>query len=371
MATKKRPAPKALPVERHNEVIRQWQILRAIESSRYGLTVADLAGRFDVTTRTIRRDLEALAMAGFPLDPIKRDATTRWILDRDVFQGLVEADLSLPELCALYFSRTLTEVMVGMPFYRDLETAFEKLETALTPKMKRYLDALSGVFGAKPHSRKKPGAKQNAVMSALYEAILQHRTVRMRYYSFHSRAERDYVIEPYRLAYANGGMYLFAFVRAYGQLRTFAVERIRSAAMTEQRFDVTGTLAEDVFGESMGVHSGTPEAVAVRFLAEAAPHVAERVWHRKQKLEPQPDGSLIVRLQVVVDFALQAWILSFGPLAQVLAPAHLAERIYEQLEEARDQYAPRLFDDAAPARPADHPRLPFKAERRSATTRPA
>ena len=147
----------------------------------------------------------------------------------------------------------------------------------------------------------------------------------MRYYSFHSRAERDYVIEPYRLAYANGGMYLFAFVRAYGQLRTFAVERIRSAAMTEQRFDVTGTLAEDVFGESMGVHSGTPEAVAVRFLAEAAPHVAERVWHRKQKLEPQPDGSLIVRLLVVVDFALQAWILSFGPLAQVLAPAHLAQ----------------------------------------------
>src|SRR6187200_3244086 len=99
MAIKKRPAPKALPVERHTEVIRQWQIPRAIESSRFGLTVTDLAGRFDVTTRTIRRDLDALAMAGFPLDSIKREAATRWILNRDVFQGLVEAALSLPELC--------------------------------------------------------------------------------------------------------------------------------------------------------------------------------------------------------------------------------------------------------------------------------
>jgi predicted DNA-binding transcriptional regulator YafY len=371
MTAKNRPARKPVPVERHTEVIRQWQMLRAIESSRFGLTVTELAERFDVTTRTIRRDLDALSMAGFPLDSTKRDTTTRWILNREVFQGLVEADLSLPELCALYFSRTLTEVMAGMPFHRDLETAFEKLETALTPKMKRYLDALSGVFGAKPHPRKKPGAKQTAVVSVLYEAILQHRTVRMLYYSFHSRAERDYVVEPYRLAYANGGLYLFAFVRAYGQMRTFAVERIRSAAMTEQRFDVTAALADDAFGESIGVHSGKPEAVSVRFLREAAPHVAERVWHRTQKLDPQPDGSLVVRLHVVVDFALQAWILSFGPLAQVLAPPQLAERIYEQLEEARDQYAPRLFEPPASARSAGHPRLPFKGERRSATTRPA
>jgi predicted DNA-binding transcriptional regulator YafY len=371
VAKQKTPAPAAVAIERHTEVIRQWQILRAIESSRFGLTIAELAARFEVTTRTIRRDLEALGMAGFPLDTVRRESSTRWILNREVFRGLIEAGLSLPELCALYFSRTLTELMAGMPFHRDLETAFEKLEDALTPKMKRYLDALSGVFGAKALPRKKPGAKQGKVVATLYKAMLEHRTVTMRYYSFHSRAERDYVVEPYRLAYANGGLYLFAFVRAYGQMRTFAVERIRSASLMEQRFDQTIRMADETFGESIGVNSGTPEPVVVRFFGDAAPHVAERVWHRTQKLEPQPDGSLIVRLHVAVDFALQAWILSFGPLAQVLSPARLAERIYEQLEEARDQYAPRLFDDVVPAPAVEHPRLPFKAGRRSATTRPS
>jgi hypothetical protein len=60
-----------------------------------------------------------------------------------------------------------------------------------------------------------------------------------------------------------------------------------------------------------------------------------------------------------VDYALRAWILSFGPFAKVEAPARLAEEIFEQLEEAREAYAPRL-DFALPQRvfAIDQPRLP-------------
>ena len=52
---------------RNQEVIRQWKILHALESSRHGATIDGLAGDLDVTTRTIRRDLAALQEAGFAL----------------------------------------------------------------------------------------------------------------------------------------------------------------------------------------------------------------------------------------------------------------------------------------------------------------
>ena len=52
---------------RNAEVIRQWQILREIEGRRTGVTIHELAERVKVTTRTIRRDLQALQEAGFAL----------------------------------------------------------------------------------------------------------------------------------------------------------------------------------------------------------------------------------------------------------------------------------------------------------------
>src|SRR5438477_12050881 len=52
---------------RNAEVIRQWQILREIEAHRTGVTSHDLAKKAGVTTRTIRRDLQAPPEAGFAM----------------------------------------------------------------------------------------------------------------------------------------------------------------------------------------------------------------------------------------------------------------------------------------------------------------
>ena len=59
----------------------------------------------------------------------------------------------------------------------------------------------------------------------------------MRYHSFSSNREKEYLIEPYRLVFAQGGLYVVAFVPEYRQLRTFAVDRIRSLSVTEERFE--------------------------------------------------------------------------------------------------------------------------------------
>ena len=61
------------------------------------------------------------------------------------------------------------------------------------------------------------------------QAILGRRRVRMRYHSFSSQQIKDYIVEPYRLAYAQGGLYLQAFVPEYSEMRTFAAQRIEQA----------------------------------------------------------------------------------------------------------------------------------------------
>ena len=72
---------------RNAEVIRQWQILREIESRRTGVTIHELAALVKVTTRTIRRDLQALQEAGFAIyDEGEENETKRWRLEIQPFR---------------------------------------------------------------------------------------------------------------------------------------------------------------------------------------------------------------------------------------------------------------------------------------------
>ena len=134
---------------RNQEVIRQWKVLHALESSRHGAAIDALARELAVTTRTIRRDLAALQEAGFPLyDERDDDGRVRWRLDGRALKG-VETGFTLAELSALYFSRTLVEVLAATPFRQDVAAAFDKLAAVLTPQMRQFLDRLPLVFQAK------------------------------------------------------------------------------------------------------------------------------------------------------------------------------------------------------------------------------
>ena len=85
---------------RNAEVIRQWTILREIERARgAGVTIPDLATLCAVTTRTIRRDLQALEESGFPVydDRSRDDGRTRWTMNGQAFKGL-SAGLTRPVL---------------------------------------------------------------------------------------------------------------------------------------------------------------------------------------------------------------------------------------------------------------------------------
>ena len=121
---------------RNQEVIRQWKLLHALESSRHGASIDSLAKELEVTTRTIRRDLAALQEAGFALyDERDEDGHVSWRLDGQVLKG-IDTGFTLSELCALYLSRNILEAVAGTPFQRDLTNAFERLAKLLYRKRK-------------------------------------------------------------------------------------------------------------------------------------------------------------------------------------------------------------------------------------------
>ncbi len=68
---------------RSTQFIRQWTILRALVTRHYGLTICELARDLNVSTRTIRRDLQCLEQAGFPVYVVTSEDGIRWKMRRD------------------------------------------------------------------------------------------------------------------------------------------------------------------------------------------------------------------------------------------------------------------------------------------------
>ncbi len=329
---------------RNAEVIRQWTILREIEGARgAGVTIDDLAEQCGVTTRTIRRDLQALEESGFPIydDRSQDDGRTRWSMNGQAFKGL-SAGLTLSELCALYFSRTLLESLAGTPFKDELQRAFDKLAGSLTPHMRHFLDQLPTVIASKPDPMRRRGSEashaQQRLVARTLEATLHHRQARITYHSRSSERVKEYIVHPYRLAYAQGGLYLLAFVPEYDEVRTFATERIQDISLLEETFAPVEDVPEAAFPHSMGVHSGPPERIEIEFDAAVAGYVGAREWHPSQQMQPAQDGGLSLSLDVCVDQALRSWILSFGSRARVLAPTSLAREIAQELVAGARRY---------------------------------
>ncbi len=273
--------------------------------------------------------------------------------------------MTLPELCALYFSRALLEYLTGTFFQKDLQTAFEKFEDCLTPAQQEYLDQFPKIVSAKPEPKKKAPVGVPAFVGRLIAAALDNRPITMTYDSRSSRKVKAYVAEPYGVVYGLGGLYLVAFVPAYQELRLFAVERIKKLSVGEGRFTPSSAAQQKIasLGDSLGINlGGRAEPVAIEFQPEAAPYVLEREFHASQSVETTEDGRVILKMKVVVDWGLTAWVMGFGPRARVLTPRRLAQQVFEQVEEMRDIYAPKIPLDVPTAKKpsAGQGGLPFK-----------
>ena len=322
---------------RNAEVIRQWKILKRIEAGRY-TTSADLAQEHGVTERTIRRDIEALQEAGFPLYDERADGRKIWRLV-DGYKQRLNQTFTLSELSALYFGKNMMSFLGGAPFAQDLEAAFGKIQEALPVKSLPYLQRIQELFLARPDPMKDYSGKQDT-LAALIDAILHQRQARIAYFSFNSKKTKTYTLDPYRLVYFRGGLYLYARAHEYGEVRTFAVERIEKIEVldlnfkSQEAFDAT----EYVKG-AFGIAGGKPEAIELVFDASQAGYIRERVWHESQQIEEKSDGSTVLKMNVHPSPELKSWIKGFLPHVRVTLPGKLRDDIAGDIARAGKSFA--------------------------------
>jgi predicted DNA-binding transcriptional regulator YafY len=324
---------------RGDQLARQWRLIQLLAKRRYGAGLDDLAEELECHKRTVYRDLDALQFAGFPVTSTKRDGRVFYQL-LDSFE-LGEAPFTPDELMALAFSEDLLRGLAGTVFHDSIHSALAKIRASLGPELTAFLGRLHDSFRVLPGPHKRYTEASDTIR-ALNEAVLERRSVRIEYTTGRTGETGQRDLDPYRVWYRSGGLYVIGHDHKSGEVRTFAVDRIGSARLLDAHFEVPeGFDFEARTASAFGVVAEPPERVSIRFAPRWALYVQEHEWHPSQQIAKTADGGVELSMEVGIGEELRGWVLSFGSGAEVLAPESLRAEVAAELARAGATYQGR------------------------------
>ena len=148
-------------------------------------------------------------------------------------------------------------------------------------------------------------------------------------------------VSPQRLVHYRDNWYLDGYCHLRNELRSFSVDRVRSAQELDEAADaIPDAELDEHFASSYGIFAGRANKTAVlRFSAERARWVADERWHPRQYGQYLTDGRYELRIPYRDERELVMDILRHGAQVEVLAPESLRGSVRQQLERALAPYA--------------------------------
>lgn len=316
---------------RNDQVTRQWLLLKRLEGTR-GATLQELAESltedFACHPRTIRRDLQALETC-FPLIAERVNGHTRWRLLGGC-SSVPALAFSPTELMALLFTHELSKPLEGTVIEASLDSALSKAAAALPPEGMHYVKQMQRFFsvGLGPHRSYR---EHRETIDQLTRSIERNRTIQMRYYS----ASRDRTtlrkVDPYRLRYVAGALYVIGYCHLRQDVRMFAVDRIRALTITNLPCQMPLGFDLDAYvRDALVVMRGRPAEVELLFDRRTTAWVKGDTWHESQRITLLKDGRLRMKLKVADTPELVGWILHFGGGVKVIRPDSLRDKVREE-----------------------------------------
>lgn len=327
---------------RGEPLIRQWNLLKALQTNRFGLSAEELAERLECSTRQVRRDLAMLQQVGFPVHHDDRDSGKRfWRVDSKVIdgQGLM---LSVTEMVSLFVSQQFLTPLAGTQFGDGLGSALAKIKAMLPGKALAHFQTLDETLVVRMATRHDYSG-QDKELRLLNQAIPECRALKLLYHSSSQNRDIETEFHPYGLVFHGASLYCMGQMVEYGEIRTLKVDRIRSLEPTGRTFQRPADFSLKAYLDgSFGVFTpGKLQSVEARFTGWAATNVREQQWHASQKIVHDGKDGVVARFELSNLTEFKRWMLGFGPKAVVLKPASLADEIAADLASAHSAYRAR------------------------------
>lgn len=276
-------------------------------------TAKSLAEHFEVSPRTIYRDVELLSSAGIPIYMTKGKGGGIGLLPDFVLNKTVLTE------------REKTDILSAL--HAVDAVSLEKADTAVKK--------LSSLFGdtntdwvAVDFSQWADG-EEAEVFRTLKESIIRKQCVSFLYYSSAGNVKRK--VEPMKLCFKGQSWYLYAYCTLREDFRFFKLRRLKSLTLLESHF--TRNCPSKIFMEEdkfLDSH--------VLITLKISKEMAYRVYDEFLQYEVLKDGSFLVKFDMALNAWLYQYIATFGEYCEILEPEDLRREMGKKLERTLKQY---------------------------------
>lgn len=279
------------------------------------ITAKELADRFEVSTRTIYRDIEILSRANIPVYAIKGKDGGIGLLDEYVLNKTI---LSEEEQNQILFALQGMKKVVG----EEEKDILEKLSILFNKKVKDWIKIDFSNWG-KNHT-------QEDRFDMLKTAILNKNQIEFTYYNSNGN-ESKRIVEPLQIWFKDKSWYLISYCKLKEDYRIFKIARIKEIKMLEEHFE--RTLPKEKKEEKY--HFKT-----ISLELEISTEMAYRVYDEfeSSQISKKENGNFIVKVEYPDNEWVYGYILSFGEYIKVLSPDKAKGIIKNKLEKTLKNY---------------------------------
>ncbi len=286
--------------------------------NRQAMTAKELAKHFEVSTRTVYRDVDTLAQAGIPIYASKGSGggirlTENFILNKSVLSEDEQKSIltSLHGMNAVQFA--------------DVQPVLEKLSALFGSENEDWIEIDFSSWNQNNLTSHRFAALKGAIFTRHVVTFL---------YSGASGDTQLRLVEPVKLIFRGMDWYLLGWCRMRKDFRFFKLLRMDDLTVIEETFTRRPLIIKN--GTSENKYTVLP----VQITARVAPEMAYRVRDEfipKQR-EQQPDGGFIVRIEMPDNEWLYEYLMTYGASLKILQPLSVKDELVRRLNAALNQY---------------------------------
>lgn len=293
------------------------------------VTAAELAEHFEVSVRTVFRDIDTLSQAGIPIYALKGKGggirlTENFVLNKSVFTPQEQQKI----LQSLYGMNAVCEEEIG--------PVLSKLSAFFGGEHEDWIEIEFSSWNTDDGVSRR--------FAILKEAIFAHKKVAFVYSGARGTSDRRSA-EPLKLVFRSGSWYLYAWCMDKSDFRFFKLGRMEGLQVLEEYFDKRKKQSnrseselqrkkQEALGKN--IYEGKMITVTALISANKAYRILEEM--DKKDVEKLADGNYKVRMHMPENDWMYQHLMTFGGDMKVLEPERVRERLIEELKNTLKQY---------------------------------
>ncbi len=314
-----------------NRLDRLTAILIQLQSKKI-VKAEEIAGRFEISVRTVYRDVKSLMEAGVPIG--SEPGTGYFIVDGYYLPPVMFTE---EEASAMMMAGKLVERMTDSTVRTSFEGALYKIKSVLNEAEKDHLELLQDhIEVLKPQTTSQP--TKNIFLTELQKAVAGKQVIELEYVSNHQNELTIRRVEPIGLFYYSAAWHLIAWCRLRNSFRDFRCDRIKNLKDTGVVFEPRSISTLQEYFNSLQQANVEMKSATILFDRKEAHYVQNSRHYFGFVSEEQLEGQVQMNF-VTSDLEMMGrWLLSYGSSVEIEKPEELREIVYTLVEELQEHY---------------------------------